>query len=172
MSDIQESAAPDKGGKPKPKKASTHIDMTPMVDLAFLLLTFFMLATTLAKPTAMEIAMPDDDKNIDKKDVPELAKDDALTILMGENDRILYYIGLPDNPQMENTTYGPDGVRKVIMERLKERTDKKLMVLIKPSDKASYKNIVDIFDEMNITKVKRYAMIDITPAELEMLEKK
>lgn len=171
MAEIQEqSSGKDKGGKPKPKKASTHIDMTPMVDLAFLLLTFFMLATTLAKPTAMEIAMPDDDKNIKKDDIPELDDDDAFTILMGENNKLLYYIGMPDEPQLENSNYGPDGIRKVLLKRMSERP--KLTVLIKPSDKASYKNMVDIFDEMNITKMKRYVMVDILPEEEKMLEEK
>ncbi len=168
MSDVQQSSGGSKkGGKPKGKKMSTHIDMTPMVDLAFLLLTFFMLATTFNKPKAMEVAMPED--KVDKKDQQELAKEDAFTILMGENDKILYYIGMGENPQLEQTNYGPDGIRKVLMERMRSRP--KMMVLIKPSDKSKYKNIVDIFDEMNITKMKRYAMIDITKQEEKLLEK-
>lgn len=156
-----------KGGKPKGKKMSTHIDMTPMVDLAFLLLTFFMLSTSFSRPQTMEIVMPDKPK--DQKDQPELAKENAMTILLGENDRILYYMGLSSSPQLEESDYSADGIRKVLFQK---KNNPDMMVLIKPSEKSTYKNVVDIFDEMNITGMKKYAIIDITPEEIKMLEEK
>jgi biopolymer transport protein ExbD len=154
-----------KGGKPKGKKMSTHIDMTPMVDLAFLLLTFFMLTTSFSKPQTMEIVMPE--KPTDEADRPELAKENAMTLLMGENDKLLYYMGLGANPQLEESDYSPDGIRKVLFQK---KNNPDLVVLIKPSAKANYKNVVDIFDEMNITGMKKYVIVDITPAEEKMLE--
>lgn len=160
-------------GKPKGKKQSTHIDMTPMVDLAFLLLTFFMLATSFNKPKTMEIVMPDKPK--DETKVPELAKERAMTILMGENDKIFYYFGLPDkngSPQLERTDYSPDGIRKVLEKRKAFAEQYKgLFCIIKPTKKSKYKNMVDIFDEMNIVNIKYYAIVDITPAEEEALKK-
>jgi biopolymer transport protein ExbD len=172
MSEVQSSdSGSKKGGKPKAKKQSTHIDMTPMVDLAFLLLTFFMLATTFNKPAVMEVAMPDD--TVDKKDQTELDDDDAFTVLLGENNKLLYYLGIGKNgnaPQLVSSDYSPKGLRQALITRLALRP--KLMVLIKPSDKSSYKNLVDVFDEMNITKQKRFAMVAITPEEDKFLESK
>jgi biopolymer transport protein ExbD len=169
MSEINtgEGGGKHKGGKPKGKKMSTHIDMTPMVDLAFLLLTFFMLSTSFSRPQTMEIVMPDKPK--DKKDQPELAKENAMTILLGENDRILYYMGMGASPQLEESDYSADGIRKILFQK---KNNPELMVLIKPSEKSTYKNVVDIFDEMNITGMKKYAIIDITPEEVKMLEEK
>lgn len=160
-----------KGGKPKGKKMSTHIDMTPMVDLAFLLLTFFMLTTSFSKPQTMEIVMPE--KPTEEVDRPELDKRDAFSLLLGENDKILYYKGLGEDPQLEETNYSADGLRKILFQAKKEDEASgrdKLTILIKPSSKASYKNVVDVFDEMNITGMKRYVIVDITPAEEKMLE--
>jgi biopolymer transport protein ExbD len=160
-------------GKPKGKKQSTHIDMTPMVDLAFLLLTFFMLATSFNKPKVMEIVMPDKAK--DQKDVPELAKERAMTILLGEGDKIFYYFGLPDKsgaPQLERTDYSAEGLRKILTDRKKYAEPYKgLFCIIKPTAKSKYKNIVDIFDEMNIVQIKYYAVVDITPSEEDALKR-
>ncbi len=162
------------GGKPKGKKHSTHIDMTPMVDLAFLLLTFFMLATSMNKPKTMEIVMPDD--KVKPKDQTELAKDRAMTLLLGPSDKLFYYYGLPkkgEAPQLERTDYSPDGLRKILQERrtwlrndasLKVE-DRELFCIIKPTGKSKYKNLVNIFDEMNIGHIKFYAVVDITPSE-------
>ena len=161
-------------GKPKGKKQSTHIDMTPMVDLAFLLLTFFMLATTMNKPKVMQIVMPEDKVQDDKK--VELDKDRAMTLLLGPNDKLFYYYGMPkkgEAPQLERTDYSPDGLRKVLMDRrtwLRNDTklkieDRELFCIIKPTGKSKYKNLVTIFDEMNIGHIKFYAVVDITPSE-------
>jgi biopolymer transport protein ExbD len=166
MAEIQQGEAKGKGGKPQAKKMSTHIDMTPMVDLAFLLLTFFMLATTFSKPRAMEIAMPMEENQ--PQDAPELDDQDAFTILLGENDKVVYYIGLTDKAQPMISSLDPDGLRKELLKKKNERP--KLMVLIKPSPSANYKTVVDVFDEMNVTKMPRYAMLDITPAEQKLLD--
>jgi len=154
-----------KGGKVRAKKASTKIDMTPMVDLAFLLLTFFMLANTFSKPQTMEINMPEKPKPEDK--LPEVNEKKVLTLALGENDKIYYYVGIT-NPEVKVTNFSDKGIRKVLREKKAEIP--KLIVLIKPMDESKYKNVVDIFDEMNISEVATYALVDITKPEVTMIK--
>jgi biopolymer transport protein ExbD len=139
--------------------------MTPMVDLAFLLLTFFMLATTFNKPQVMEINMPEKPKKEDK--IPEVNEKKVLSLALGENDKIYYYVGI-SNPDVKVTNYSKEGVRKVLQE--KKSTIPGLIVLIKPMDKSKYKNVVDMFDEMSISAVPRYALVDISPEEAELIK--
>lgn len=192
-------------GKKKAKKHGTHIDMTPMVDLACLLLTFFMLTTAFNKPKVMEIILPEKPKENEKP--PELDKDRALNILLVENDKILWYVGLADPnkplPALAEADYSKDGIRKVLLQRNKELytrvatmkkdvTEGKLkiprdsvdarikrfykedkngpIVLIKAADGVKYRNIVDIIDEMAITNIARYTLVDINPVEKTMVQ--
>ncbi|QDA59729.1 ExbD/TolR family protein [Hymenobacter jejuensis] len=170
MAEIQQKAdSGGKGGKKRAKKMSTKIDMTPMVDLAFLLLTFFMLTTTFSKPTVMQVTMP---VKPDPKDPepPAIKASNAFTILMGENNKVYYYDGLLSSdtkPELKLSNYGPDGIRKELLQR---RSNKDLVVLIKPDDKAQYKNMVDILDEMNITGQKKYALVDISKADEDLIK--
>lgn len=174
MSEIQESGGSGKkGGKVRSKKASTHIDMTPMVDLAFLLLTFFLLTTTFNKPKTMELVMPEknENKEVEPPDIPESA---ALTLLLSENNRIFYYHGIKD-PKVEVTNYSREGIRKILLQKKATveaigNPNWKMTVLIKPDDKATYRNMVDILDEMNIVSVPIYALVDITPKEVELID--
>ncbi|WP_207429204.1 biopolymer transporter ExbD [Pedobacter sp. SYSU D00535] len=163
-----------KGGKVRSKKASTRVDLTAMVDLMFLLITFFMLTTTLAKPQAMDLAMPDkDEKNEDQFDVADTR---TMTVLLGDKNKLEWYIGLVDKPLSAPTVdgYGKNGIRKAILEKSKEikaSTGKNIIVLIKASDKANYKNLVDILDEMKITNTESYAIVDISAPEIELLKR-
>ncbi len=154
-----------KGKKVRSKKSSTKVDMTPMVDLAFLLITFFMLTTTLNKPQAKQVFMPD---NTDKTKTLEIDDDNVITLVIGENDKLYYYTGAK-KPQVSTTDYSPEGIRHVLNKKNKERGDK-LMVIIKAMDKSKYKNIVDILDEMVLTNTKRYAIIDITPQDIQLVK--
>ncbi|MDO7845411.1 biopolymer transporter ExbD [Hymenobacter sp. M29] len=172
MAEIQPQAAgPTKAGKRRAKKMSTRIDMTPMVDLAFLLLTFFMLTTTFAKPYAMDLQMPV------KKEGPDMPiRDyDALTIILGKGHRVHYFFGLnaPGDktvrvPELKTTTFSADGIRQVLLNRQKERG--RLVVLIKPTEDSKYKDMVDILDEMNITNQQKYALVKITSDDLTLLK--
>ena len=192
-------------GKRKAKKHGTHIDMTPMVDLACLLLTFFMLTTAFNKPKVMEIILPEKPKENEKP--PELDKSRALNILLIDNDKILWYDGLADPnktlPVLTETDYSKDGIRKVLLKRNKDLyakvnkmnkdvTEGKLkipkdsleartkhmyksdkigpIILIKAADGVKYRNIVDIIDEMAITNVARYTLVDINPVEKMMVK--
>ncbi len=169
MAEIQDKAA---GGKKGPKKQSTKIDMTPMVDLAFLLLTFFMLTTTFAKPNVMQISMPVPPE--DETEQPPLKASNALTVILGPNDKIFYYDGLVREgetmPELVTTDYSATGIRKHLQTR---NTNPKLFVMIKPLKEARYKNMVDILDEMSITNTGAYALIkDFTADEKKFIKDK
>jgi len=148
-----------KGGKVRVKKQSTRIDMTPMVDLAFLLLTFFILTTTFNKPKTMEVNMPD--KVQDEKEQTKINEKDILNLILGKGDKIYWYIGL--TPPVTETNYSSSGVRKVLLEHT--RANPKMMVLIKPEDESRYENMVNILDEMDITKIQRYAIVEYTDTD-------
>jgi biopolymer transport protein ExbD len=154
-----------KGGKVRSKKGSTRIDMTPMVDLAFLLLTFFVMTTTLNKPQTMEITMPEKPKPGDE--MPEINEKNVLTLLLGEDDKIYWYVGITD-PVVEVSNFSATGIRKILLEKKAELP--KLVVLIKAMDEAKYKNMVDIMDEMNISSMQRFALVDITPTDVELVK--
>jgi len=161
-----------KGGKVRSKKASTRVDLTAMVDLAFLLITFFILTTTLAKPKAMDVIMPDKDEKQDEK--MDMAASRSMTILLGANNKLEWFVGEPGKSQPTTQGYGKNDIRKTLIEKGKEiqaSTGKYMFVLIKPSDKSNYKNLVDILDEMKITNVSSYAIVDIMPSELALLQR-
>jgi len=188
MAEMQtaESGARKKGGKVRSKKLSTRVDLTPMVDLAFLLITFFMLTTTLAKPTIMPVVMPE--KDVKEEDLQATKESQVLTLLLGADDKIYYYEGITD-AKLDSTDYSAEGLRKVILDKKvrvneqwgdMERDDpknpgqkkfiSKLNVIIKPTEEARYKNIVDAFDEMKITNVALYVLLDISEQEKEFIK--
>ncbi|MBD1393791.1 ExbD/TolR family protein [Mucilaginibacter glaciei] len=161
-----------KGGKVRSKKASTRIDLTAMVDLAFLLITFFILTTTLAKPKAMDVTMPDkEEKQTDQLPVPASR---TMTILLGANNKLEWFVGEPGKSAPTPDTYGKNGIRAALIEqgkKIQAASGKYMIVIIKPSDKSVYKNMVDALDEMKITAVQSFAIGDITPPEVELLKR-
>ncbi|CAN5395318.1 biopolymer transporter ExbD [soil metagenome] len=167
MSEIAQSGGGKKDGKVRSKKTSTRIDMTPMVDLAFLLLTFFVMTTTLNKPKTMEITMPEKETKDDKP--PEINEKNVLTLVLGKDDKIYWYMGITD-PVVDKTDFSATGVRKILLEKKAQLP--KLVVLIKANDDAKYRNMVDILDEMNISSIQRYALVDITPVDSELVKEK
>lgn len=107
----------------KQKKKQTRVDFTPMVDMMMLLITFFMLCTTLSKPSAMQLTMPSNDKNLEKEDKSVTKASHTITIYLASNDKIYYIPGLPEyeNPDcVKETTWGKDGIRKVLMSHTTE----------------------------------------------------
>ncbi|MGE5353048.1 MAG: ExbD/TolR family protein [Acidobacteriota bacterium] len=160
-----------KGKKKKGKKMSTRIDLTPMVDLGFLLVTFFMLTTTFSKPQTMEINLPVKPQPGEKVDAPEVKASKTMTVILGENNKVFWYKGMPnENPDLKVTNFSESGVRKDLLEQ--NQMVKDLIVLIKPTDKSTYKNVVDILDEMNICNVKRYALVDVDPKDMDLIKNK
>ncbi|HEX9250816.1 MAG TPA: biopolymer transporter ExbD [Ignavibacteriaceae bacterium] len=172
MAELEQKQAGAKKGKKKGrKKMSTRIDLTPMVDLGFLLVTFFMLTTTFSKPQTMEINLPVKPKGeIKEEDQNALKASKAFNIILGKDNKLFWYIGLANEPidGPNKTDYSADGIRKVLLE--KNSTIKDMVVLIKPTDDAVYKNVVDILDEMNISNIKRYALVDIAKEELDLIK--
>jgi len=170
-----------KGGKVRSKKQNSKVDLTAMVDLAFLLITFFMLTTTLSKPQSMSLGLPDKDENPENNKDMKVDEKRTMTIMMGENNKLVYYMGLLDTPIAgpKDIAYGKDGIRKELLARKKSVLEytgdkaKGIIVIIKPGKKSNYKNLVDILDEMAITGVATYAIVnDFLPKETELLEKK
>lgn len=149
----------------KQKKASTRVDLTPMVDLGFLLITFFVFTTTISQSTSMNLNMPKDSETNPTK-IPQTG---AMTLLMGKDDLIHYYFGM-NTGQIHQTTYKE--VRELILEKKRNTPPEKLFLIIKAGDEASYKNVVDILDEMNIDNISRYAVTDPSEVELKALSKK
>lgn len=161
-----------KGGK-RSKKMSTRVDMTPMVDLAFLLVTFFMLTTTFNKPTVMDIKMPAKTKV--KEEQQEIKESQSMTVIMDGGDTLWYYQGI-QNPELVQSNYSSKGIREIILQKKKDiiaaTGENKINVLLKATNRANYKNIVDMFDEMSITNVPVYALVDMNPSELDLIYKK
>lgn len=156
-------------GVKKAKKLSTRVDMTPMVDLGFLLITFFIFTTTMSTPATMDLFMP---KDTDKPEEQNKAKESgALTIILGKADQVYYYEGqlTPDASNFKSTNF--KGIRDEIISKKKNTPPDDLVVVIKPNEEATYKNTVDILDEMTINEVKRFALVDILPVENELVKR-
>jgi biopolymer transport protein ExbD len=158
-------------GVKKQKRLSTRVDMTPMVDLGFLLITFFIFTSTMSSPATMDLFMP---KDTDKDEELNKAKESgALTIMLGKNDNIFYYEGqlAPDGSNFKSSSFDPvKGIRKVIIDKKRSTSAEDMVVVIKPSPEATYKNTVDMLDEMTINEVKRFALVDIAEAEEQLIK--
>ena len=174
MTEIQGKAdSGGKGGKKRAKKMSTRIDMTPMVDLAFLLLTFFMLTTTFAKPNVMQLTMPV--KKTDDVEDTKIKASQAMTIIMSKDNKVYYYFGLntPNDksvakPEVKLTNFSASGIRQVLLTRQRQQPEP--IILIKPDTDAKYRNMVDILDEMNITNQKKYALVKISKDDEKLIK--
>jgi biopolymer transport protein ExbD len=180
-------------GVKKAKKLSTRVDMTPMVDLGFLLITFFIFTSTMSTPTTMALNMPKDEKDPEKQN--EAKASGALTLMLGKNDQVYYYEGelAPDASNFKSTNF--KGIREIVLNKKKAVVaahqhntqcdeirsrnngdpnsckDRDFVVVIKPNEEATYKNTVDALDEMTINGVKRYALVDIDPTEVQLIQK-
>lgn len=140
-----------KGGKVRTKKQATKVDLTAMVDLAFLLITFFMLTTSLSKPAAMEIAKPDKDAKDENR--LELRESQTMTILLGKDDKIAWYMG--EAGKSAPTIEGFGDIKSSLLsnkKKVKESTGRDIVIIVKPTDASTYKNFVDIMDFIAITK--------------------
>ena len=172
-----------KGGKVRSKKQNSKVDLTAMVDLAFLLITFFMLTTTLSKPQSMSLGLPDKEDDPNKKKDVKVDENRTMTIMLADNNKIVRYVGLLATPVAGGTpkefTYGKGGIRKEILSRKKSvlaystakgKPQNGIIVIIKPTKKSNYRNLVDILDEMAIAGVETYAIVpEFTPEESKLL---
>jgi biopolymer transport protein ExbD len=155
------------------QKISTKIDMTPMVDLGFLLITFFMLTTTLQKPAQMQLNMPD--KSI--IGTSKVEADKTLVLVPGPKNKVYYFRGdlTKSTTKIGITNYASEGLRNIIQQNkitveAMQNGKMKFVVVIMPMENASYKNVVDILDEMAITNSNRFAIVNLEPKVLEKVK--
>lgn len=153
-------------GVKKGKKLSTRVDLTPMVDLGFLLITFFIFTTSMSQPTAFKLNLPADVKDPNQQN--KLNENSALTIMLGKDNNVFYYTGQLDPSGKNFKSSNFKDIRQVIMDK-KNSTDSSFMVVIKPNDQSTYKNVVNILDEMSINLVGRYALVDISKPEDQLI---
>ncbi len=154
-------------GVKKAKKLSTRVDLTPMVDLGFLLITFFIFTTTMSQPTAMKLNLPKDTDKPEEQN--KLKESGALTLLLGKNGNVYYFEGqLADQAaNMKSSTMKQ--IRDVIINKKRSTPKDDFMVVIKPGSESTYKDVVDVLDEMTINDVGRYAMVDISDIEGQLV---
>jgi len=191
------------GKKGQPKRMDLRVDFTPMVDMNMLLITFFMFCTTLSKPQTMDIVMPTKDKDLTEEDKNQVKASKALTVILGEDNKVYYYEGEPDYGDyntLKVTDYSPEGLRSILVgrngpsiakvrelriDRAKNRiTEEKFkeevseiknakdgqVVVIKPTDGATYKNLVDVLDEMQICSIGKYAIVEMADGDNYLIE--
>ncbi len=202
MAEVQDNGG-RKGKGSKQKKMAVRVDFTPMVDMNMLLITFFMLCTSLSKPQTMEISMPTNDENITEDQQNKVKASQALTLLLDADNRIYYYEGEPnyeDYTSLKETSYTADGIRKVLLrknydavKKVEELKQKKAnleitedeykkqvsevkgakntpTVIIKATDKSTYKNLIDALDEMQICSIGKYVIVDITEGDQFLID--
>ena len=206
-------------GKSKQKKMDVRVDFTPMVDMMMLLITFFMLCTSLSKPQTMQLTMPSNDKNLTDQDRTVTKESYTITIYCTADNQLYYVAGLikPENPKcLVKTNWGAKGIRSVIINHTtedgttptidvmkakqkldaeKDNSAKKmsdsvynqrlaqikagnidgkrintLTIIIKATDNATYKNLVDVLDEMNICSIGKYVIDKINDQDLKLLK--
>ena len=165
--------------KVRSRKLNTRVDLTAMVSISFLLIIFFMVVGELSKPKIMSLGSPEYCGPIRECNKPD--ENRILTVLLDDNDKMITYMGLLYSPvqKPKEVKYGKDGIRKELLAIDKKvheysagmgRPEKGVTVIIKPSKKSNYGNLVDILDEMNITGINSYAIVnDYTPEETKLL---
>jgi len=170
--------------KVRSKKLSTRVDLTAMVSISFLLIIFFMVTIELAKPKIMEYGRPDCDDCGEIYGCNMHDENRTMTVLLDDNNKIITYSGLLFVPidAPKKVPYGKNGIRKQLLERntkvleysaQRGKPGKGLTVIIKPSKNCNYGNLVDILDEMKITGINNYAIVDYyTPEESKLLASK
>jgi biopolymer transport protein ExbD len=169
----------DKGGdgKVRSKKMSTKVDMTPMVDLGFLLITFFMFTTTFSKPNVMAMKLPAKPDKTDNSPKPEIDLTNSITMILGKDDKIYYHqldnTGLTGSDKLNVTSFDKGAIGKVIAEaKTRAKRPEIFTIIIKPSDDSNYKNLVDMLDEMAVTKNETYGIGEIKKWEKTVYEQK
>ena len=173
MADVEASSGGHKKGPgvKKPKKQSTRVDLTPMVDLGFLLITFFVFTTTMSQATAMNMNEPKDDPTNQLK----VKNSGAMTLLLGKNDQVYYYMGelsaTEASTQFKSSNF--KDIRQVILDKKKATPIGDLMYIIKSDKDATFKNAIDVLDEMSISEIPpgHYAEVDMSDTEVELIRR-
>lgn len=170
MAELNTKTAVDSKRKKRIRKQAPGVDLTAMVDLAFLLITFFMLTTSLNKPYQVDIAMPDQTQS----DKTEIDENRIVSLLVGEGN-IFWYHGDFQRPLVvpTNIDLNTNKLRQTLLEMKKQilttTKGKDMIVLIKPSKQARTVDLIQTLDEMKITTIKRYMISKISPSEEQLL---
>ena len=167
--DTSSSGGHKKGpGVKKQARKDARVDMTPMVDLGFLLITFFIFTTTINSPKAFKLNIPDDTAKDEEQ--TEAKASGAFTVLLSKDNKIYYYEGqlASDGSNFKSSNFKE--IRAEILKKKANTPPKDLVVIIKPNETSVYKNVVDMLDEMQITDIKRYAIVDIFPGEVDLIK--
>lgn len=160
------------GGKSRQRKKMIRVDMTPMVDLGFLLITFFMFTTNFTKPNVMDLGLPTDGP----VNQPNHVIDDKnqITFILGKDNRIFYHQSNEkelNDAGLKESSYNGLTVSKIITQAYNKAPKKEIFtVIVKPTDESSYKNFVDMMDNISIAKKERYGVTDIKPWEKKIYE--
>jgi biopolymer transport protein ExbD len=149
----------------RPARLRTSIDMTPMVDLGFLLITFFIFTATMSQPSTLSLVMP-----ADKGEPTPIKQSGALTLIPTEDRRFLYYEGFPTAAGLRTASL--QELRGVIANKKRRTPEKDFVVTIKPDRSSSYASVVDLLDEMTIGEVARYALVDLSPEEERLMRER
>ena len=176
MAQIEEKQGND-GGKVRMKKASTRVDMAPMCDLGFLLITFFMFTTTFSKPNVMSLNMPPKQETPPPpEDIPQIDLTNSISIVLGGDDRIFWHQQDKTTltvDQLNETDYSRDGIRNdILVAKQRAKKPELFTVIIKPTDDSTYENLVNTLDEMEITESERYGIVDISEHEVQVYREK
>lgn len=168
MAELNQSA--EKSGGRSLKRMPVRVDLTAMVDLAFLLITFFMLTTSLQKPQKMEVNMP--------ADAPPqpYSENTTMSICLGAKNKLLYYLGMPEKPLTQPKLISDSkDIRAAIVgmsNQVLKKTGKAMSLIIKPAEHSVYENLVDVLDEANLNKISSYSIAKITPNDITFLKEK
>jgi biopolymer transport protein ExbD len=168
MAEINTTSAKQKGVKKMVKK-STRVDLTPMVDLGFLLITFFVFTTTMAKPKAMNVVSPKDGEPT------AICETCVITMILADSNKVLYYEGIPSYQTiLQQTTFNESAVRNILINKRNKVIAQKgnannMVIIIKPSDKAVFKNFVDMVDEVAINDIKHYFIDEVSMLDKNLL---
>ncbi|MDD7251835.1 MAG: biopolymer transporter ExbD [Prevotellaceae bacterium] len=194
--------------KTKQNKKTTRVDFTPMVDMMMLLITFFMLCTTLSRPKSMEINMPSNKKDLRDDQQNKVKASQAVTLLLDKDNAIYYYEGIPAIDNLKKTSYGENGLRQILVKKnmaaiqkvkelrrkyesnvsanafnekkQRDKFNEELSeirggegtpnVIIKATDEATYNNLIDALDEMQICDIGKYVIVPITDFDKQMIQ--
>jgi biopolymer transport protein ExbD len=165
--------------KPRSKKLNPKIDFAPMVSVSFLLIIFFMVTIELARPQAMDLGLPEDCNDCYGGCGGDFRR--RITLLLDDDNKVISYRGFLEYPEEKpkKLNYGKDGIRKELTIAKKKilqdlgDEDRGAIVIIKPSKKCNYGNLVDILDEMAVSNIATYAIVnDYTPEEMKLLASK
>ncbi len=168
MAELNPSPAKSRG-RHSVNRMPLRVDLTAMVDLAFLLITFFMLTTSLSKPRIMPVAVPD--KDTKPVGYPETR---TMSLCLGKNNRLIWYLGMPEKPltSPKQIGYGTE-LKKAVKElsdKIFKSSGKDIIVLVKPSDHSVYANLVETFDELNSQQVQTYSLAGVAPKDVARLQ--